>query len=144
MDKHVYQVNIKWLEDRCGILSAPGINEKVKIATPEPFDGGVSNIFSPEHLYAGSIASCLMTTFIAIAKNSNFNFTSFECNAEGILERPEGKYRMTKVTLNVRLGILDEKDSDKALRILKKSEQVCLISNSVTAEIELNIDIITS
>ncbi|MBI3233033.1 MAG: OsmC family protein, partial [Bacteroidetes bacterium] len=112
-------------------------NNHLLVATPPPFNGGMSGYWSPEHLYTAAVGSCLMTTFLAIAENSKLEFHSFTCKAEGKLEMVESKYLMTEVYLEPTIAIAQEKDIERAERIIQKSETACLISNSVKAKISM-------
>jgi uncharacterized OsmC-like protein len=47
----------------------------------------------------------------------------------------EGKFLMTEVLLRPIVTVKDEKDGEKALRVLQKSEANCSISNSVKAKV---------
>ena len=134
---HSYQVNISWRQDRVGLLSASGIPTTFEVATPPPFPGGVERTWSPEHLFTAAVNSCFMTTFLAIAENSRLSFDAFECAAAGDLDLVEGRYRMTRVTLRPTLIIANHADEAKALRVLEKAEQACLITNSITATVSL-------
>lgn len=145
MEPHYYQVKIQWKEGRLGVLSSAEINleknileDGISVATPPPFAGGMPQVFSPEHLYTAAVASCLMTTFLAIAENSKINFISFDCEAKGKLEQVEGKFLMTEVILNPVVQIEDEALLDKTKRILDKAEKACLISNSIKSTITFN------
>lgn len=82
-----------------------------------------------------------MTTFLSIAENSKLEFVNFDCKAIGKLESIEGKYQISEVTLLPVLTIVNEKDREKAERILLKSEAACLISNSVKSKIILKTEI---
>ncbi|MDA0195145.1 MAG: OsmC family protein [Bacteroidetes bacterium] len=141
MKPHFYQVNIKWDSERKGILCSPELtavtNESgcIEIATPPEFPKGIPGIWSPEHLFTASVNSCLMTTFLAIADNSKLEFSAFQCQAQGKLEKVDGKFLMTEVILKPTLTIAWEKDRERAERILHKSEAACLISNSITSRI---------
>lgn len=137
---HLYNTSLEWDEGRIGTLSGPGL-DGFKVATPPEFEKGVPNIWSPEHLYVASLNACLMTTFLAIAENSKLNFESFRCDAVGKLEKVEGKFVISEVELNPQLIITYEKDKDRALRIVEKSELNCLISNSVKTKIILSPEI---
>ena len=137
MEKHVYNLSLKWENDRKGIMSSPELPTTIEVATPPEFDKGMPNIWSPEHLYTGSVISCFMTTFLAIADYSNFEFIDFKCDAQGILEKTEGKFLMTKIILSPVLTIDNQDKIEKAQRILEKSEAACLISNSIKSEVEL-------
>ena len=137
MEKHSYTVNLKWENDRKGIMSSPELPIKIEVATPPEFDKGMPNIWSPEHLFTASVVSCFMTTFLAIAEYSKLDFIHFKCDAEGILEQIDGKYLMTKIILKPELTIAELDKMERAQRILEKSEAACLISNSIKSEIEL-------
>ena len=76
-----------------------------------------------------------MTTFLAIAENSKLDFISFQCGSKGKLDQVDGKYMMTEVLLEPVVVVREEKDVEKALKVLQKSEINCLISNSVKAKV---------
>ena len=105
MDAHFYTVNVEWLADKKGILTSPELAQNVEVATPPPFQGGMEQIWSPEHLFTSAVVSCFMTTFLAIAANSKLTYSDFKCNAKGKLEQIEGKYLMTEVLLEAHLTI---------------------------------------
>ncbi len=144
MDAHLYNVDISWTKDRKGEMSSPELSASVEIATPPQFPKGVEGIWSPEHLFTSAVASCLMTTFLSIAENSNLEFTEFTCKSRGKLEQVEGKFLMTEVILEPTVTITNESDWEKAERVLQKSEQHCLISNSIKSKVTMNTTIITS
>ena len=135
---HLYDVNLNWESERKGIMSSPVLTSKIEVATPPEFPKGMPGIWSPEHLLVAAVNSCLMTTFLAIAENSRFNFEKFESYASGKLEKVENKFMISEITLSPVLTILDEADRERALRILEKSEVACLISNSVKSKILFN------
>jgi len=139
---HSYQVKLNWEEDRKGIMQSLVLNSKIEVATPPDFPKGVPGIWSPEHLFVASVNSCLMTTFLAIAEYSKLEFSNFECNAIGILDKVEGKYMISEINLQVKLEITDSSKKDKALRIIEKSEKACLISNSIKTTIKLETEIL--
>lgn len=134
---HHYHVNVQWLEGRIGEMQSPELCDKISIATPPEFEGGVPGIWSPEHLFTASVVSCFMTTFLAVASFSKLDFDTFDCEATGKLDKVDGKFMMTEVELRPKLQISDESKTDRALRILQKAEANCLITNSVSAKVTL-------
>ncbi|NOT38352.1 MAG: OsmC family protein [Saprospiraceae bacterium] len=146
MQSHSYNVDVRWKEDRKGELCSPELNLNtnncIEVATPPEFPKGMPGIWSPEHLFTAAISSCLMTTFLAIAENSKLSFTNFSCKSTGILDTIDGKYLMTEVILEPLVTINEEKDMEKAERILHKSEAACLISNSVKSKITMHPKVI--
>ena len=140
---HHYEVKLNWESERKGLMSSPVLNENIEVATPPEFPKGIPGIWSPEHLLVAAVNSCLMTTFLAIAENSNFQFINFESNATGKLEKKEGKLMISEILLAPVLTISKETDREKALRILQKAEAACLISNSVKSTILMQAEIKT-
>ena len=145
MKEHFYHVEIKWDSERKGLMCSSEINGQVKdghgcieVATPPEFPKGIAGIWSPEHLFTASVVSCFMTTFLAIAENSKLAFSTFSCKAAGKLEEMDGKFLMTEVILHPDVSIQDEKQRDRALRVLQRSEGACLITNSIKSKVTLN------
>lgn len=142
MDAHFYNVDINWKSGRTGEMTSPELTTAVEVATPPQFPNGVEGIWSPEHLFTAAVASCLMTTFLAIAENSKLQFKEFACKSGGKLDRVEGKFLMTEVMLEPTVVILNEEDREKAERVLQKAEANCLISNSVNSKITMTPNIV--
>lgn len=140
-DKHSYKVSLKWDEGRKGIMEAPGLEQKIEVVTPPEFDKGIAGHWSPEHLYTSSVLSCFMTTFLAIAEYSNLEFEEFDCTAVGVLEKVEKRFLMTEINLTANLKISDPEKREKAERILQKSDDACLISNSIKTKVNLETKI---
>lgn len=141
MDSHYYNVDINWSTERKGIMCSPELNKVanncLEVATPPEFPKGIPGIWSPEHLFTAAVSSCLMTTFLSIADNSKLSFAGFSCKSKGKLEQVNGKFIMSEIILEPTVTIIDEKDRERAERILQKSEAACLISNSVKSKITM-------
>ncbi|MCM4158623.1 OsmC family peroxiredoxin [Antarcticibacterium flavum] len=142
MDPHTYNVDLTWLSQRKGEISSPELDQIIEVATPPEFPKGMPGIWSPEHLFTAAVSSCFMTTFLAIAENSNLEFKSLSCPAEGILDKKDGKFAMTEVVLKPVVTIVNEADREKAEKIMIKAERACLISNSITSEIKLETEVL--
>jgi peroxiredoxin-like protein len=138
---HTYEIDIKWNGDRRGVLHSPVLPQDIEVATPPEFKGGIPGIWSPEHLYVAAVNSCLMTTFLAIAENSKLQFTSFESNGVGMVDKVDGKYQVTEIILRPKLTIPNPADEDRANRILEMSERACLISSSIKTIVKLEPEI---
>lgn len=130
--EHYYEVNLQWKEGRTGVLSSPALNDTITCATPPEFPGGIPGIWSPEHLFAASINSCYMSTFVAIAENFKLPFTSFSCKTTCKLEVVDGKFLITEAIVEPIVELENpEADKDKALRVMEKSKAACLVTNSM-------------
>jgi peroxiredoxin-like protein len=145
MESHYYNVDINWENSRKGIMCSPELNKKngicIEVATPPEFSKGMEGIWSPEHLFVAAVSGCLMTTFLAIAENSTLEFAHFSCEAKGKLEQIEGKLVMSEILLKPTVVIHNEQYKDKAMRIVKKAEDACLIARSIKSKITTEITI---
>jgi len=141
MELHFYNVNVSWKTERKGMICAHELNRDsgncIEVATPPEFPKGIPGIWSPEHLFTAAVSSCLMTTFLSIAENSKLTFIDFSCQSKGKLEQVDGKFMMTEIILEPTVTITDEKDREKAERVVQKSEAACLISNSIKSKITI-------
>ncbi len=144
MEAHKYHVDLEWSSDRKGEISSPVLDQKIEVATPPEFPKGMAGIWSPEHLFTAAISSCFMTTFLAIAENSNLEFEGLTCPAEGVLDKKDGKFAMTEIILKPVVTIPNEADRERAERIMVKAEKACLISNSITSEVHLETTVLIS
>ncbi len=133
LDSYEYEVQVEWTGRRAGRASAMGLPE-ISVSAPAEFSGDPGT-WTPEHLLVAATASCLMTTFLAIADLSRLLVASFECQASARLEKIPGEgYRFTEITLMPEIGIAAE-DVEKARKVLSKAEQSCFISRSLRATV---------
>jgi peroxiredoxin-like protein len=137
---HHYRVNASAEADGNATIKADDLPEIVT-APPAEF-GGPGDQWSPETLLVGAIADCFVLTFRAIASASKLEWSALECSAEGVLERVERVTRFTAVTVRARLTVPAGTDSDKAQRLLQKSEDACLVTRSMLAESHLEAEVI--
>ena len=113
---------------------------KLDIAAPKEFDGP-GDKWSPEDLLVASVASCLILTFRAIATASKLEWSELSCEVEGILEMVDRKTQFTEIHINASLKITSQEDMEKAVQILEKAENNCLITNSLTSEKHLKTNV---
>ena len=132
---HVYPVEIDWLRGREGfVTSAEGL-PGFRVGSPPEF-GGRPGIWTPEHLLVGAVASCFMTTFLAVAELSHVEIVDLAVPAEGTLVRGEDRrYRFERVVLTPRVELAREADRAKAERLVEKAEAACLVTRSLSAEV---------
>lgn len=141
MEPHYeYSTEVEWTGERQGNLCA-SVLPCLKVDAPPEFKGH-SGVWTPEHLFVGSVNTCFMTTFLAIAENSKLEFSGFDVKADGKLEKIEGQgFAMTEIVLRPKLTIRNIGDDHRARLILEKAEKHCLIANSVRTRIRLEPDI---
>ena len=135
MEQANYEVKVNWKKDHKGVLCSRALQSKIEVATPPEFPKGIAGVWSPEHLLVAAVNSCLMTTFLAVAENSKFDFINFESSATGKLEKVDGKYVISEITLCPIVSVADADGKERAEGILQKAEAACVISNSIKSRI---------
>jgi organic hydroperoxide reductase OsmC/OhrA len=137
IESREYPVTVSWTSGRAGYAESVDGLPGLPLAAPPEF-GGEEGLWTPEHLLVASVASCLMTTFLAIAELSKLEVESLEVGASGHLVRGEDRrYRFDRITVRPVVGVVGESAREKALRLLAKAEELCLITRSLSAEVQM-------
>lgn len=135
IESHDYPTYVTWTGGKEGVAESRDGLPAIRVSTPPEF-GGPPSIWSPEHLLVASVASCYMTTLIAIAAMSRLELEGLEVPASGHMERgADRRYSITRIELNPCVTIADEKDRDRAERLAHKADEICLITRSLAAEV---------
>jgi organic hydroperoxide reductase OsmC/OhrA len=106
-------------------------------APPVEF-GGPGDRWSPETLFVAAIADCFVLTFRAIAGLSRLPWISLACDVTGTVDRVDRITQFTQVDVHARLRIPQGTNQDQALRLLKKAEETCLVTNSLKVQPHLD------
>ena len=125
-------INQVWQSDSAPQFANQTIPYTSNVAIPAEFEGPGGG-YSPEDFYALALMNCFIATFKVIAEKSRLEYKSIESKGSLIVDRGEGgapwmKSFLAEVTLN---GVVDK---DRALRLLEKTSQSCMILNSVKTE----------
>lgn len=139
---HHYAVTATTAVDTHVDITSLGL-DSIESAPPAEF-GGPGDRWSPETLLVAAVADCFLLTFKAIARASKLDWLSLSCAVDGILDRVDSVTRFTEFVLHVVVEVPNGTDEAKTRRLLEKSEQACLITNSLNALTHLNVDFRTS
>lgn len=137
-----YPVAVRWVGGRRGLATSNDGLSDLPVASPPPF-GGPAGVWSPEHLFVLAATTCWLTTFIAVSELSKLEVEAVEAGGVGVLERgPDRKFWISKITLRPRVTVRRAEDVERALRLIEKAEQACLIRRSVTTAIVLEPEVV--
>jgi len=137
--KHNYQTNLRWTDEKKGILSCDG-KPDINVACPPEF-GGHPGIWSPEDIFLASVEICTMTTFLWYVNKENLSIKSYDSEANGTVEMSGGVFQFSSITIKVRIGISSEDDCSRVEKMMKKVERACLITNSIRTDVTIESDI---
>jgi uncharacterized OsmC-like protein len=88
------------------------------------------------------VANCFILTFRAVARASKFDWNSLTVEVDGVLDRIERQTQFTEFHIDVTLYLPSGADAQKAHRLCEKSEQICLVTNSLTGKKILNVSVV--
>jgi len=141
MDKSINFVSsARWTSGRNGVATGHEVEPSVKFSAPPEFQGE-AGIWTPEHFFTSAVATCFVTTFQAIATFSKFSAAGLDVSVEGKVEKGEGGYRFTRVTVRPVLTVQSGGDRERGMRLLEKAEKACLVSRSLNSEIILEPEV---
>jgi peroxiredoxin-like protein len=137
---HYYTVRLAGSPSGYAIVTADGPAE-LRSAPPLDFDGP-GGAWSPEHLLLAAVETCFLFTLRAVARASRIEFTTCEVTAEGTVDRTDGVIRFTEITLRPRLRLAAGADPDRAVRVMEKAQQACLVSASLATPIRFEAELV--
>jgi len=136
-----YPLSIRWTGGKQGVATGPGGLPELEIASPPEF-GGPGGRWTPEHFYVGAATACWLTTFLAVAELSKLELAAVEVSGEGFVERGEDRrYSIPRIVLRPRVALRREEDRDRALRLVQKAEDACLVARSMKTQVELAAEV---
>jgi len=104
---------------------------------------------NPSRMLALGVLGCLSASFIFCLKKRNFKVDDFNAEAEVVIFRNEqGFWRIKKIDVNIEPKIEDPDSLKRAKQCLKVAkdgvsffEQYCIVTQSVRAGIEVNVNL---
>ena len=127
--------------DRSFVELEHGAPRIIHFSAPPEF-GGESGTWTPEHFLLAAVASCFIATFRAVAGASKLDFQGIEVPIEGTIEKDGGGFQFTQLTLRPVLILYTEEECERARRLLEKSENICLVSRSLSCQVQLESKIL--
>jgi peroxiredoxin-like protein len=119
-----------WTSGRTGLSKSDSAPNAIHFTAPPQF-GGIEGRWTPEDLLLCALASCFTTTFYALAGNSDFEFTDFQVEAEGVVGKTTSGYSFSQITIRPKLTIAQEDRRERGQRLLEKSKELCLVSRAL-------------
>lgn len=109
----------------------------LEVAPPTQF-GGPEGYWNPEAFFSAAVSSCFILTFKSVARAMKLEWSEIKVDADAYLDKQDSKLSFTKVDIFVTLQVPAGTSSDSYLKALKKAEESCLITNSITAVVHLH------
>ena len=128
--KQFFSVTLEWKNEHEMVLHTREIPDII-VGPPVAF-GGKPNYATAQDLFLGSIATCLTSTFITVAKLKHVRFNMLKTEVEGILEiLSKDDVKFTKVTSTMHLALDNKDDAPVAKSAHKKTANTCVIDLTI-------------
>ena len=128
-----FRVVAWWASGRTGIARSSSAPNAIHFTSPPAF-GGLEGRWTPEELLLGAIASCYTTTFRVLADNSKLVYIDLQVETEGAITRADTGYNFGQVLIHANLMIRLEEDRTRAIKLLHKTKELCLVSRALSVE----------
>ena len=140
---HRFPVTASWKEGRLTGLTAAD-KPDLEAATPPEFKGGIDGVWSPEELLVGSLASCFVVTFVAIAERIPVTFDTLRVDGVGHVERrTDGRVGFVSIELNVHAEV-PAKDVHEVEIASRRAKELCIVSLALDVPLQVEIEVAPS
>jgi organic hydroperoxide reductase OsmC/OhrA len=131
MPEFVFNGTASWRSETESDLTIKG--KHVVTVSPPPEFGGKEGYIVPEEVFTASLASCMNTIFLLIARNSKLNFRNLETQATVKMDA-EGldKLIFTYIhfSIMIKLETDNERERKKVNAVYKIAQRICPLSQS--------------
>jgi peroxiredoxin-like protein len=130
---HNYRIKAWWTAGRTGIANCDSAPNAIHFTAPVQF-GGLEGRWTPEDLLLTAIGSCFATTFRALADYSQLTYADLEVEVAGTVQKASSGYIFSEIVTRPHLTISRENDEERALRLLHKTQDLCLVTRTLSAK----------
>ncbi len=136
---HAYETAVIWTEGKEGRLRSRE-HPELAVAAPPEF-GGPQGVWSGEELFVGSVAGCLMSTFLYFVELARLELASYVSASKGLMEKTQQGLRFSGIEVEISAAFADERSLRKALsmKLESKLERYCPVSNAVGCPVRLSL-----
>jgi organic hydroperoxide reductase OsmC/OhrA len=111
----------------------------VRVGPPPQFDGSPGH-HSPEDLLLAAVASCHMTTLVALSRRKELAIKSYVAKAAGTLEKTKEGIRFTSIQLSVDASTTVGREAELT-NLIELAETHCIVSNALRLNVELDVKV---
>jgi organic hydroperoxide reductase OsmC/OhrA len=142
MPEFVFEGVANWKSGTECDLTVKG--KHIATVSPPPEFGGKEGYCVPEEIFAASLASCINTLFLLIARNSNLKLKNLETkatvkmNAEGL-----NKLIFTNIHFNMKVKLEkdDERERKKTNSVFQIAQRICPIRQSWGEKVPISFEL---
>lgn len=138
-ESRLFEQKAIWRGGKAGEVVSAGMPA---ILTDGQIQSGSIRHHTPEDLLVAAVAACFMNSFIIFTEKMRIDVKSFEVEGQGLLEKVDRSFEITRITLRSRVTIGNEDIRGKVERALELGGKYCFVANSLKASFEHHDEII--
>jgi len=139
MDEVPPEVEVKWVE---GFKLKVKVKDFPEILLDEPPEmGGADTGPCPVSLFAASIASCLLASYLYCAKKARVKLKEAHATAKAETEWEKGGIRIKRVHVKIELKPAGSVSEKRAKLCSKVFRQFCIVTESVMRGVPVEVEI---
>jgi organic hydroperoxide reductase OsmC/OhrA len=123
-------------------LSVKG--KHIATVSPPPSFGGKAGYCAPEEIFAASLASCMNTIFLLVARNSSLELKKLGTIATVKMDAPSlEKLIFTNIhfNMNVKLATDNERERKKAQQVYGIAQKICPLRQSWGEDVPISFEL---
>ena len=133
---HTYRVHVTGRDPDTSTGSLDSDCAQTVTCGPPPQFGGEDTWWSPEQLLLGAVASCHMTTFLALARRQKLDVEELSCEVEAKLDKTREGLRFTSLVVDLAIEMASH-ECDGVQRLVEKTHQHCIVTNALSVPVEV-------
>lgn len=133
---HHYEAKVKLddIQHAEGTLATAEV-PSLRVGPPPQFDGQPGH-HSPEDLLLAAVATCHMTTLVALCRRKTLPVRNYSATAVGTLEKTKEGLRFTSIRLRVEASTDPGREAELK-SLIELAETYCIVSNALKLHVEL-------
>ena len=135
-----FKLSLELIEDYKFVIDFGSFGE---ITTDEPEPLGSGEGPNPSRVLAASVANCLAASLMFALRKYKDDPGKVSADVEGSVERVDGRWRITNITVEIFLGQEQEK-MEHLQQALDKFEDFCVVTQSVRNGIDVDVKVYDS
>jgi len=140
---HRFPVTVQWAGDRLTNVRVAG-KPLLPVATPPEFRGTHPDVWSPEDLLVGALASCYAVTLVSVAEWRKVPLFSLRVDGLGHVERRrDGRFAFVAIDLRASIAT-DEGSVAAAEDAARYAKDACLVGVALDTPVHLELEVAAS
>jgi organic hydroperoxide reductase OsmC/OhrA len=128
--RHTYRVAAWWTSGRSGLAKSNITPNAIHFTSSKEF-GGLEGRWTPEELLLATFAGCFTTALRSISRNAGLDIIDLQVEASGTVRKSECCHDFRAIVIRSNLKIARSEERERALKLLKKAERLCLVSRAL-------------